>query len=115
MDDEPWYGVRCVFEAEDGDTSSVVHWYEERVTLWRAASEDDAIRRAEAEGDEYAEHSGMRRMGLVQSFHIAALRVGSGTEVFSLFRGSRLSAGDYLDAFFDTHTELQRQEGAEDA
>jgi hypothetical protein len=113
MHDEPWYGVRCVFELQDEDPSSGDYWYEERVTLWRAASADDAIRLAEAEGDEHAEVVGTRRTGLVQSFHIAGSQVGSSTEVFSLIRGSRLSAADYLDAFFDTGTELQRKEGAD--
>lgn len=112
MDDEPWYGVRCVFEGEDDDPASGDHWYEERVTLWRASSEDDAIRLAEAEGDEYAEDTGVRRTEVVQSFHIFGPHVGSGTEVFSLIRGSRLSAAEYLDAFFDTRTELQRHKAA---
>lgn len=114
MDDEPWYGVRCVFEVDDEDPASGDHWYEERVTLWRAASEDDAIRLAEAEGDEHAEDVGKRRTGLVQSFHIFGPNVGSSTEVFSLIRGSRLSEADYLDAFFDMRTELQRHEGTDE-
>lgn len=52
-----WYGVRCVYRYpnEDTDTSAVGQArdiFEERVTVWRAASFDDAIAKAEEEGDQ---------------------------------------------------------------
>ena len=51
-----WYAVRCIFESnwpppEAGETQV----YEERITIWKASSMDDAIALAEAEADEYAE------------------------------------------------------------
>lgn len=57
--DEPWYSVRCLFafEAEHGTM------YEERVTLWRASSFEEAIARAELEAAEYA---GTERQGDVE-------------------------------------------------
>ena len=107
MDDERWYAVRCVFEHPDEDPSSGEHWYEERLTLWRAESDDEALALADAEAELYAEANDCTNLGLAQGFHVAAGTVGMGTEVFSLIRGSRLEADDYLDAFFDTGTELQ--------
>jgi hypothetical protein len=43
-----WYAVRCLFQGSDGGETS----YEERITLWQAASLEDAIQRAEAEAVE---------------------------------------------------------------
>ncbi|MEU9944059.1 hypothetical protein [Streptomyces lavendulae] len=42
-----WYGVRCAFEWTTRDGRS----YEERITLWQAASADEAIAVAEAEAE----------------------------------------------------------------
>lgn len=41
----------------------------------------------------------------MQAFHLASNEVQSSTKVFPLIRGSRLAAGAYLDAFFDTGSE----------
>ena len=112
--DEPWYGVRTVFEHPDEDPSSGERWYEERITLWRAASADEALERAEAEAGGYAERHGCEDTGVVQVFHIAGAEVGAGTEVFSLIRSSRLGPDQYLDAHFDTGTEIQRDASDQD-
>ena len=114
MTEEPWYGVRCLFEHPDEDPASGEHWYEERVTLWRAASMEEALALADAEAQEYAEDNECEDTGLVQAFHIAGPGVGNGVEVFSLIRGSRLESDDYLDTFFDTGTEIQRNESDDD-
>ncbi len=87
--------------------------YEERVTIWRAASFEEAVESAEREAAEYAETLDAEYLGLAQSFHVAAddrdLRPGD--EVFSLVRDSDLGAKDYIDRFFDTGTERQREIG----
>jgi hypothetical protein len=109
MSHEPWYGVRSVIEHPDEDPTSGEHWYEERITLWRAGSIEEALELADAEADHYAEENDCENTGLVQAFRIASPHVTSGTEVFSLIRGSRLAADDYLDALFDTGNEIQRE------
>lgn len=114
MDDERWYAVRCVFEHPDEDAASGDRWYEERFTLWRADSDDEALALADAEAELYAEANDCTNLGLAQGFHIAAEAVGMGTELFSLVRGSRLEADDYLDAFFDTGAEVPRDQEAEE-
>jgi hypothetical protein len=48
---QPWYSVRCVIRS--AATSGVDGWtYEERVTMWRASSLDEAIERAEHEAND---------------------------------------------------------------
>jgi len=52
-DSTPWFGVRCLFQHSDPGAATGV-LYEERVTLWRAPSAEEAIARAEAEAASYA-------------------------------------------------------------
>ena len=49
-----WYGVRHVIKWDDRVENG--NSYEERVTLWRADSFDDAIRRAETEAAEHVKY-----------------------------------------------------------
>ena len=45
--------VRCVFRIPDKDPAAEVGLYEERLTLWQAATVSEAIELAEAEAAEY--------------------------------------------------------------
>jgi len=96
-----WCAVRHVIE-DDGA-------FEERVTLWRASSEDEAIARAEAEVAEYVTVVGGKALDLFQCYRLSEAPA-DGREAFSLIRQSDLAAEQYLDAFFDTGQELQRTE-----
>lgn len=95
-----WYTVRCVFKKGS--------LYEERITLWRTPSFDDAIELAEAEAAEYARKWQADYLGLAQAYR---LQEGEepvhGMDVFSLIRESSLDGEAYLRRFFDTGTELQ--------
>ncbi len=72
-----WYSVRCVFAVGDG-------MFEERITVWQAASADDAIALAEGEATKYADGIG-RYLGLAQSFEMSdEPRIGA--EIYSLIR-----------------------------
>ena|SRR5260221_3627673 len=96
-----WFAVRHVIENEGS--------FEERITLWRATSEDEAISRAGAEASSYIGMVGGSLLGLFQCYR-AGEPPTDGSEVFSLIRRSDLAASRYLDAFFDTGTELQRSD-----
>jgi hypothetical protein len=100
---EPWYAVRCVFAFEGGESTT----YEERVTLWRASSFEDAVEDAEREAAEYAGALDAQYLGLAQAYHVAVedRPLESGDEVFSLMRRSDLSPDEYLRSFFSTGTE----------
>jgi len=108
---EPWYAVRCVIRFFVRD-SAAAGTYEERVTLWRAASPDEAIARAEAEVAGYIEAVGGEHVGLAQCFHLALEGdVGDGSEVFSLMRDSDLDPEDYVGHFFATGAEREQRSG----
>ena len=95
-----WYGVRCFFQREDG-------FYEERITVWRADSFDEAVVKGEEEARSYAETVELVYLKLAQAYLIGKDVLSEGSEVFSLIRKSALPANDYLNHFFDTGEELQ--------
>lgn len=97
-----WFAVRHVLEQEST--------FEERITLWHASSEDEAIRRAEDEAAEYAAILNVNLLPLFQCYWLSDPPT-DGNEVFSLIRRSALPAGRYLDTFFDTGDEFQRKGG----
>ncbi|HTU74021.1 MAG TPA: hypothetical protein VMG38_10940 [Trebonia sp.] len=99
-----WYSVRCLFRWQGWAGRP----YEERITLWRARSLDDAIELAEGEAGEYADGENIEFLGFSQAYALSAESgIGAGTEVFSLLRDSDLPPRDYLDGFFGTGTEHQ--------
>ncbi len=107
-----WYSVRCVFgsEADVEDETT----YEERITLWQAASAEEAIERAEEEALAYAasiEEVPVTFLGLAQCFHLFD-DPRDGAEIFSLMRDSELEPDDYLDTYFDSGEERQSNEEA---
>jgi hypothetical protein len=101
-DESQWYSVRCVFRSDSDDGNL----YEERITLWNAASLDDAIALAEVEAAEYAKSTEVEHLGLAQAYWLPA-SPGIGVGVFSLMRESTLDPDAYLDLFFDTGNERQ--------
>jgi predicted metal-dependent hydrolase len=106
--DEPWYAVGCLFRSARADSPDPAGTYEERITLWRARSFEEAIERAEAEAAEYASITGGDYMDLAQAFHLAVEgSVGEGDEIFSLMRESTLEPSAYIDRHFDTGDERQ--------
>jgi hypothetical protein len=103
--DGDWYGVRCIYRWDRGGC------YEERVTLWRAGSIDEAIELAEAEAEAYAqglEDYPRTYVGLAQAYQLSDVP-GHGAEVFSLLRDSELDADAYLSSFFDTGREHEQR------
>lgn len=110
-----WYTVRSVFRAQasaefaPADLADGESAYEERITLWQAATFDEAIDLAEAEAVEYAEFMGMEYLAdFGQAYAVADVPPRNGTEVFSLTRYSPLHAEPYLEHFFETGRERQQ-------
>jgi hypothetical protein len=100
-----WYGVRCLFWWVGWDRQP----FEERITLWQAASAGDAVHLAEQEAREYCgPDSRIDYLGFSQAFGCAtAGDVRDGMVAFSLVRDSDLATDDYLTTFFDTGRERQ--------
>lgn len=102
-----WFAVRSIYRFERVDIDRAT--YEERVLLFDAADEDAAIIDAEVEAAEYAAgHDDCVALSLFQSYRLADV-AGHRAEVFSLMRDSDLEPDDYLDEFFDTGAERQRE------
>ena len=111
MNNEPWYGAKCVFLHTQID-SCPGQVYEERVILVRAESFDEAILCAERMAEEYsADLDGCSYTGFVDVFHLYDEEIGNGTEVYSLMRTSNLGKDDYLNSFYDTGAERSQKEG----
>lgn len=112
MAEQQWFAVRCVFHSTENKQESPEflapgeHAYEERITLWRAPSADDAIALAEAEAAEYAEQAGCEDTGLAQSYWLEK-QPRQGAVAFSLVRKSQLEPEEYVDSFFDTGLEYE--------
>ena len=97
--DTRWYAVRSLFQSSGEAVSS----YEERITLWEAASADEALQRAAAEAEEYAEFAGTTYLAdFGQVYPLADAPPRDGAEVFALTRDSALAADAYVDRFFTT-------------
>ncbi|MCW1916568.1 hypothetical protein OJ996_23475 [Luteolibacter sp. GHJ8] len=103
----PSYTVRCLFEWSADRVETLKHLYEERITLWNAATFEEAIELAEQEASEYAEEHGFTFIQLSQAFWMFSEVQGSGVEVYSLLRESDLEPDAYLNAFFDTGFERE--------
>ena len=109
--DPVWFAVRCVFRTGWAAREQARPVYEERVTLWRAASVEEAVSRAETEARAYAatiEEAPDEYLGLAQAYRLEEAPT-DGSELFSLLRESDLAPQDYLDAFFDTGSERTRE------
>jgi hypothetical protein len=105
-----WFAVRCVFRNgwPTPAPDQTGHDYEERITIWRASSAEEAIAKAEAEAEAYAatiEEAPGEFLGLSQSYELFDNPETEGAEVFSLLRRSVLEPDDYLNAFFATGDE----------
>jgi hypothetical protein len=114
-DHDRWYAVRSLFRSEPspdlhppglGDGESA---FEERITLWRAPSFEEALDEAEKEAEEYAEFAGASYLSdFGQVYHLADAPPREGAEVFSSIRFSPLAPGPYVDRFFSTGQERQQ-------
>ncbi|MEU8123610.1 hypothetical protein AB0C21_33270 [Spirillospora sp. NPDC049024] len=112
MERAGWYGVRCVFRLpHDGEGL-----YEESVTVWRAASFDEAIAKAEAAARDYAQITAGQYLDFAQAYFVGDDEsISEVSEVFSLMRTSALGAEEYVTRHFDTGHERQGHSGeAED-
>jgi hypothetical protein len=105
-----WYGVKCVFRTPPADGESQESVYEERVTVWRAVSFDEAIQKAEAEAFEYAGEAS-EYIGYCSAYEMDDGPAIEGWEVYSLMRESPEEPEDYIDRFYDTGCERTRWVG----
>lgn len=105
---EPWYSVRCIFRHKKRSDMTKNYLYEERITLWKAVSFDEAIELAEKEAKEYARNNECEYIELAQTYHLYDDEIAHGTEIFSLMREHNYTPKRYIDRYFDTNYERQQ-------
>ena len=102
---EPWYSAKCIFLHKGFSGSQKKPCYEERITLIRARSFKEAIRKGETEAKRYARTNGeVDYLGFITVFNLFDTKVGDGTEVFSIMRSIRLSKKAFIDRHYDDGT-----------
>ncbi len=104
LGDSKWFAVRSVFRHAAPESSATEHTFEERIVLFLAIDEDEAIAKAEREAKSYDGES----IGYFMSYEVVDSPFGSGHELFSLMRDSDLTPDQYLDRFHDTGAERAR-------
>jgi hypothetical protein len=108
----PTYSVRTIIRWAPRHDQKLKHVYEERITVWNANSLDEAIDLAEKDAAEYAKDE-TKALDLFQAYWLfdEVGLIPQGAEVFSLLRESDLDEKDYVDTYFDTGFEHQREYG----
>ncbi|HET8893356.1 MAG TPA: hypothetical protein VFM96_04605 [Gaiellaceae bacterium] len=98
---DQWFAVRHI--VRNG------RMFEERITLWRASDFQAAIAAARQEAESYCGlDQSWELLDLFQAYALDGESPDSGSEVFSLIRESDLDADTYVERFFATSAELQR-------
>lgn len=103
---EPWYGVRLLYQLTGGSEPA----YEERILIVRSSDANAAIKQAEEYSKDY-ESDTTSYLGYAMAFNVFDENgecLKSGTEVFSLIRGSDLEPCEYLGKFYVTGSERTR-------
>ncbi len=96
---EPWYSVKCLFDHPTRAKEGEDHLYEERITLWRASSFEEAHRLAEQEARRYAAEVNCLFIGSTDSFHLFDDDISHGCELYSVMRGSNMTPSIYRSTF----------------
>ena len=98
-----WFSVRSHYRFVGLDDGRDV--FEERVVLFEARDDEDAVAMADQEAAEYAERVGpCEVLPLLQSYALVD-EPQSGAEIYSLMRTSDLEPDSYVNHFFDTGEE----------
>jgi hypothetical protein len=76
--------------------------YEERITLWRAGSFEEAFSLAEVEAEEYARDNDCIFIRGTMSYRLFPESVDHGSEIWSVMRGSGMDPELYAETFCAT-------------
>ncbi len=106
---EKWHSVRCIFRHPKLEKSKEEFLYEERILLWKASDLKQAVEMAENEAHQYKESKECIYIGLAQGYHTYIDKPESGSEIFSLMRDDDSPPEEYIDLFFDTGGEKQKE------
>jgi len=96
---ESWYSVKCLFHHPKLNDRGDDFLYEERITLWKAASFEEAHGFAEKEAHIYAKENSCIFIKSTDSFHLFDAEIIQGVEIYSTMRGSNLVPELYSKTF----------------
>lgn len=111
--DEPWYAVKCVFSHPTRVKEEGATLFEERITLWRANSCEEAFEKAKHEAELYAHEEGCVLIKATDAFHLFDGTIDEGAEVWSTMRESNLKPEYYLKTFCITEGDRISKKEAE--
>lgn len=101
MKDQQCYSVRSVFRIDRLQEGKPVRFFEERVIIFRASSEQEALAKAEAEARHYVETATQPKMlDHLVAFSLWEDELREGEEVWSCLRQLEISDDEYLDRYY---------------
>ena len=105
MNDEVWYAARCIFRYDALSDEEPGPVFEERITLHRAESFEEASEKAERAARKYDAEGSSEFVDCVDVYHLFD-EPGDGAEVFSLLRVADMASDEYVRRFFQTGGEV---------
>ena len=109
---EPWYSVLCVFSHPTRVRKAQGNLYEERITLWKAETWNDAYKLAEEEAKEYAKKEDCIFIRACCSYHLFDNNVVDGfqgAEIWSNMRDSHFDADTYINTYCNSGRERDHE------
>ncbi|RYD35820.1 MAG: hypothetical protein EOP85_18725 [Verrucomicrobiaceae bacterium] len=94
-----WYSVKCLLHHPTRVRVGETYLYEERITVWKASSFEEAEEKAKVEAQQYAAEADAVLVGPTDSFHLFDEQLVEGTEVYSTMRGSNFEPDSYENTF----------------
>lgn len=94
-----WYTAKGIFRHEPS-AENAKPWYEERIVLIKADSEEDAIKQAAQEARKYSKAAECQLVEIVEAWEIHDDKLIHGTEIFSSKNISTLGPSEYLEQFY---------------
>lgn len=106
-----YYTAKSIYRHLDiGNGGEPTPLYEERMVIVESDSFDNALREAEAEALLYAEQfENVSFAGYIDLFELNHKNMEPGSEFYSLIRRSNLETNEYIDKFYDTGNECERE------
>ncbi len=102
---QAWYGAKCLFHHRDLTKRNKKPTYEERITIVRARSYPEAVRKGEAEARNYARCLGkVDYLGFISVFEMFAKAMKDGAEVYSIIRSINVPPETFITRYYDDGT-----------
>lgn len=99
MGKKVWHTAKGVFRHEPS-AENMKPWYEERIVLFKADSEEDAIKQAKQEAKKYSKKNECELIEIIEAYEVDDNKLSEGGELFSSKNISTLEPGQYIDRFY---------------